>query len=97
MRLRRSSPPAGLLRRFALGQEALYRVVDDTPEVVEVEVVSAPGLPSGTRVRFTAAAARAMERGARDPSVTKIRSEAVGETPAHEPSRRVASGPVVRG
>jgi hypothetical protein len=42
-----------LLRHRALEREALYRVVDTTPEYVDVEVVSAPGLTPGARLRFT--------------------------------------------
>jgi len=68
MRFHGSPPPQGLLRRVAFGQEALYRVVTATPETVDVEVLSAPGLPSGTRVRFTTAAARAMQSATREPS-----------------------------
>jgi hypothetical protein len=42
-----------LLRDSCLGQEALYRVVDIVGELVEVEVVRAPGLETGTRLNFT--------------------------------------------
>jgi hypothetical protein len=93
MRLRRSNPPVGLLRRVALGQESVYRVVGATPEMVEAEVISAPGLRRGTRVRFTAAAASAMARPALDPSRSAIPSQPSDEAPP----RRVAAGPLVRG
>ena len=46
-------PRRGLLLDRRLGKDALYRVVDVRGEVVEVEVVRAPGLESGTHVRFT--------------------------------------------
>lgn len=64
-----------LLRYCALEREALYRVVDTTPDYVEVEVVSAPGLTPGARVRFTQEAVARMSviedptwDGAREPS-----------------------------
>ena len=56
-------PAVGLLRRRALGSEALYRVIGRLDvELVEVEAVSVPGLARGARLRITAAAAAAMER-----------------------------------
>jgi hypothetical protein len=42
-----------LLRHRVLAGEAFYRVVDASAGVVVVEVVSAPGLAPGTRLRFT--------------------------------------------
>jgi len=42
-----------LLHHYALEGEAFYRVVDATGRHVEVEVVSAPGLEPGQRLRFT--------------------------------------------
>ena len=42
-----------LLHHYALEGEAFYRVVDATVHHVEVEVVSAPGLEPGQRLRFT--------------------------------------------
>jgi hypothetical protein len=50
-----------LLRLSMFGTDAVYRVRSAEGETVTVEVVDAPGLPRGTRVRLTAAAARAME------------------------------------
>lgn len=54
-----------LLRRRALGSEAVYRLIDSrvrpwrrTP--VLVQVVAAPGLPAGMLVRIAARDARAM-------------------------------------
>jgi hypothetical protein len=49
------------VRRRALGTEAVYEIVEEGPELVTVEVVVAPGLAAGTRVRLLASAARAME------------------------------------
>jgi hypothetical protein len=49
-----------LLRHQVLGQEALYRAVDVIGELVELEVVSAPGLEPGTRLRVTKAAVSRM-------------------------------------
>ena len=49
-----------LLRHLVLGQEALYRAVDVIGELVELEVVSAPGLEPGMRLRVTKAAVSRM-------------------------------------
>ena len=49
-----------LLRHQVLGQEALYRAIDVIGELVELEVVSAPGLEPGTRLRVTKAAVSRM-------------------------------------
>jgi len=49
-----------LLRHRALGTTALYRTVAVSGELVECEVVRAPGLDPGTRVAFTRAAVRGM-------------------------------------
>jgi hypothetical protein len=49
-----------LLRHQVLGQEALYRAVDVIGELVELEVVSAPGLEPGMRLRVTKAAVSRM-------------------------------------
>ncbi len=73
--------PGGLLRRRALGTEAVYRVVAVEGELVEVEVVRAPGLEAGTRVRLALRDARAMEPLASD-------AEAARATP--EPAVRTA-------
>ena len=43
----------GLLLDRRLGEDALYRVVDVSGELVVVEVVRAPGLQGGTHIRFT--------------------------------------------
>src|SRR5579862_6904416 len=50
------------LRHRALGEEALYRLVDGAAsQLVELEVVRAPGLGAGARVRVTRGAASAMQ------------------------------------
>lgn len=49
------------LRHHALGSEALYEVLAEADGIVTAEVVSAPGLAAGTRVRILARAAAAME------------------------------------
>ena len=59
------APGERLLRHRMLGLEARYRLVaehDCGPDgtVVELEVVEAPGLAPGTRIRVTAPAARRM-------------------------------------
>lgn len=51
-----------MLRHRALGTEAVYRVIAAEGELVEVEVVRAPGLEAGTRLRLTQRDARAMEQ-----------------------------------
>jgi hypothetical protein len=58
---RPSVPPSGtLLRRLALGSEAIYRVLGENERGVEVEVVDAPGLQPGSRFTFTVADVVAM-------------------------------------
>ena len=49
-----------LLIHQALGTTATYRVIDVAERLVGVEVLSAPGLEPGTRLRFTRDAAQAM-------------------------------------
>jgi hypothetical protein len=49
-----------LLRHEVLGEEALYRAIGVIGELVELEVVSAPGLEPGTRLRVTKAAVSRM-------------------------------------
>ena len=50
------------LRHAMLGTEAVYEVLEEDAGIVTAQVVSAPGLEPGMRVRLTARAARAMER-----------------------------------
>ena len=49
-----------LLCHHVLGEESLYRLVERCGDVFEVEVVEAPRLLAGTRLRFTARAIAAM-------------------------------------
>lgn len=49
-----------LLQHEALGTTALYRVIDVAGQLVDVEVLSSPGLRPGTRLRITRGAALAM-------------------------------------
>ena len=56
-----------LLRQRMLGSEAVYQVIGEDDGIVTAEVVSAPGLEPGMRVRMLARAAYAMER--LDPAV----------------------------
>lgn len=51
-----------IVRQRLLGSEALYRVISDDGATVTAEVVEAPGLPRGMRVRLMGTAVRAMER-----------------------------------
>ena len=50
-----------LIRHEALGAESVYRVVDVSDRLVSVEVVGAPGLKTGTRMRSTRRAAEAIQ------------------------------------
>ena len=50
-----------LRRQVLLGTEAVYRVCALGAELVEVEVVSAPGLPPGRRFKFTRDAIEQMD------------------------------------
>ena len=45
-----------------LGSESIYRVLEEGDEIVTAEVIQAPGLARGTRVRLMARACREMER-----------------------------------
>jgi hypothetical protein len=59
-RLGRAAWSSGLLRQRALYSDAVYRVLRVSGSVVEAEVVAAPGLAPGTRLRLTGDAAAAM-------------------------------------
>ena len=50
------------VRQRVLGSEAVYEVLEEVDGVVLAEVVRAPGLERGTRVRLLAKAVGAMER-----------------------------------
>jgi hypothetical protein len=50
-----------LIRNTVLGSVATYRVCAHAGDLVDVEVVDAPGLERGQRLRLTADAVRAME------------------------------------
>jgi hypothetical protein len=50
-----------LRRQVLLGTEAVYRVCGLGEELVEVEVVSAPGLPSGRRFNLMREAIEQMD------------------------------------
>jgi hypothetical protein len=49
-----------LLARESLGSTAVYRVVGARDRLVDVEVIEAPGLARGARLRLTRAAAQGM-------------------------------------
>ena len=51
-----------LVRQRMLGSDAVYRVGPRSGPLVEVEVIAAPALVTGTRLRFTAASLGAMAR-----------------------------------
>jgi hypothetical protein len=52
-----------------LGSEAIYEILDDRDGLITAEVVAAPGLELGMRLRMTASAARAMKRIPAPPGV----------------------------
>ena len=54
--------PQGLLRYRCLGSDALYRTISVRNLDVDLEVVNAPGLVSGTPMRVTKSAACRMTR-----------------------------------
>jgi hypothetical protein len=59
---RRAGREPYYVRRRRLSSEAIYLVLDEEGLIVSAEVVRAPGLEPGTRVRLTAREVRAMER-----------------------------------
>jgi hypothetical protein len=68
------------IRQRMLGSEAVYRVLEEDDAIVIAEVVHAPRLARGTRVRLLARAARAMERF--DPAAEAVAgSEQITVTP----------------
>lgn len=56
-----SVEPGQIRRNRVLESEAVYRIVDVTDDLVEVEVVEAHGLKEGQRFSFTHEAVAAME------------------------------------
>jgi hypothetical protein len=58
----RSEHTTRLVRQRMLGSDAVYRVGRRSGPLVEVEVIAAPALASGTRLRFTTASLGAMAR-----------------------------------
>jgi hypothetical protein len=83
-----------LLHHRLLAGEAFYRVLDASAEYVVVEVVSAPGLEPGARLRFTQAAVAEMSlmdesewrRGAAEHGETQADNESAPVAqPDHEP------------
>ncbi len=70
------------LRHRRLGTEAVYRVLGVAGDVVNVEVVRAPGLLSGTRLRLTTDAVHAMERLAPNPDAVLAGGRIPSPSPA---------------
>jgi hypothetical protein len=64
------------LRHSLLGSEAVYRVIEIGTDLVTAEVVEAPGLEPGTRVRMLTKAAAAMEHFDRLEPITVSRNNA---------------------
>jgi hypothetical protein len=59
---RRLDKRTRFVRQCRLGSEAVYEIVEVSGDIVTADVVSAPGLEAGQRVRLMAKAVRAMER-----------------------------------
>ena len=73
------------IRQRMLGSEAVYRVLEEDDSIVVVEVIRAPGLAQGARVRLLARAARAMERF--DPAAEPVAdADQVATAPHFTPS-----------
>jgi hypothetical protein len=51
-----------LVRHTLFGVAAVYAVLEDDGEIVTAEVVEAPGLEPGMRIRLLSSAVRAMEQ-----------------------------------
>ena len=64
MRAARLDPTCRYLRLRMLGSESLYKVLEQDGEIVTGEVVHAPGLEPGTRVRLRAAAMEQLDASA---------------------------------
>lgn len=58
----RSEHATRLVRQRLLGSDAIYRIGRRSGALVEVEVIAAPALRSGTRLRLTAASLVPMAR-----------------------------------
>lgn len=54
--------PGSRWLHVALGSRAVYEVVADCGDHIDVRVQQAPGLVAGTRIRLTRAAVAAMEQ-----------------------------------
>jgi hypothetical protein len=80
-----------LLRHRVLGGDTLYRVVGVAGELVEVEVVSAPGLDPGTRVRLTQAAIATMSVVPESSLQRPTQGAATDEPVTHKPRRKSAA------
>jgi hypothetical protein len=80
-----------LLRHRVLGGDTLYRVVGVAGELVEVEVVSAPGLEPGTRVRLTQAAIATMSVVPESSLQRATQGAATTEPATHKPRRKSAA------
>ena len=74
-----------LLSHQVLGTQALYRVIDPAATLVAVEVLDAPGLAAGLRLKLTRKATSAMRVLTAD--TARVPS------PATAPSRRLAASP----
>jgi hypothetical protein len=56
------TPARRFVRNRMLGTEALYELLDDCGELITAQVLEAPGLAPGMRLRLLRSATRAMEQ-----------------------------------
>lgn len=77
--------PGCLVRQDLLGSEAVYEIVEVDDDLVTAEVVSAPGLPRGKRIRLLPSAVRAMSH-AEQPVIVATRAAASTEAPSRPPA-----------
>ena len=87
----RSEHVTRLVRQRMLGSDAIYRVGRRSGELVEVEVVAAPALASGTRLLLTAGSLGAMARPVVAAHPARLAARAAAFL-----SRRESRGPLAR-
>ena len=80
-----------VLRLRSLNSESAYREVSRSGPVVELEVLSAPGLKPGTHLRVTSAAVRAMRPDVRSAGeeLARVSAQAVRFLIGHRPRLRL--------
>lgn len=84
-----ASPSRRFVSQRLLGSEAIYEILDELDGLVSAEVIAAPGLESGMRLRLTASAACAMER-------VPAERIATARSPSPSPAPRLPMGALPR-